>query len=55
MGLLAILLLVIGLVVEASSQLGSLSVGTILEPGTGETVWAGWVVLEGDFGDKWSL
>jgi len=51
MGLLAILLLVIGLVVGASSQLGSLSAGTILGPGTGETVWAGWIVLEGDLAD----
>ena len=40
-GLLAILLLVIGLVVGASSQLGSLSAGTILGPGTGKTVWVG--------------
>ena len=44
--------LVLGLVVGASSQLGSLSIGTILEPGTGETVWAGWIVLEGDLGDE---
>ena len=36
-GLLAILLLVLGLV-GASSQLGSLSAGTILGPGIGETV-----------------
>jgi len=50
-GLLAILLLVLGLA-EASSQLGSLSVGTILGPGTGETVWAGWIVLEEDLGDE---
>jgi len=39
-GLLAVKL-VIGLVVGASSQLGSLSAGTILGPGTGETVQAG--------------
>ena len=52
MGLLAILLLVLGLVVGASSQFGSLSAGTILGPGTGETVWAGWIVLEGDLGDE---
>jgi len=39
-GLLAILLLVLGLA-GASSQLGSLSAGTILGPGTGETVWTG--------------
>ena len=50
-GLLAVKL-VIGLVVGASSQLGSLSAGTILGPGTGETVWPGWIVLEGDLGDK---
>ena len=50
-GLLAILLLVLGLV-GASSQLGSLSAGTILGPGTGETVQAGWIVLEGDLGDE---
>jgi len=52
MGLLAILLLVIGLVVEASSQLESLSIGTILEPEIGKTVQAGWIVLEGDLGDE---
>jgi len=51
-GLLAILLLVIGLVVGVSSQLGSLSAGTILGPETGETVRVGWIVLEGDFGDE---
>ena len=45
--------LVLGLVVGASSQLGLLSTGTILGPGTGETVWAGWIVLEGDLGDEW--
>ena len=50
-GLLAILLLVLGLV-GAFSQLGSLSAGTILGPGTGKTVWAGWIVLEGDLGDE---
>ena len=49
-GLLAVKL-VLGLV-GASSQLGSLSTGTILGPGTGETVWAGWIVLEGDLGDE---
>ena len=38
--LLAILLLVLGLV-EASSQLGSLSAGMILGLRTGETVWPG--------------
>ena len=44
--------LVLGLVVGASSQLGSLSAGMILGPGTGETVWPGWIVLEGDLGDE---
>ena len=55
MSLLAILLLVIGLVVETSSQLGLLSAGMILEPETGETVWVGWFVLEGDLGDEQPL
>ena len=55
MGLLSILLLVIGLVVGASSQLGSLFAGTILGPGTGKTVCVGWIVLEGDFGDEQPL
>ena len=50
-GLLAVKL-VLGLVVGASSQFGSLSAGTILEPGTGKTVQAGWIVLEGDLGDE---
>ena len=50
-GLLAVKL-VLGLVVGAFSQLGSLSTGTILGPGTGETVRAGWIVLEGDLGDE---
>ena len=49
-GLLAVKL-VLGLVVGASSQLGSLSTGTILEPGTGKTVQPGWIVLEGDLTD----
>jgi len=53
-GLLAVLLLVLGLA-EASSQLGSLSTGTILRLGTGETVQTGWIVLEGDLGDEWPL
>ena len=44
--------LVLGLVVGASSQLGSLSAGMILGPGTGETVRVGWIVLEGDLGDE---
>ena len=50
-GLLAILLLVLGLA-GASSQLGSLSAGTILGLGIGETDWPGWIVLEGDLRDK---
>ena len=50
-GLLAVKL-VLGLVVGASSQLGSLSTGTILRPGIGETVQAGWIVLEGDLGNE---
>jgi len=54
-GLLAILLLVIGLVVGASSQLESLSAGTILGPGTGKIVRVGWIVLEGDLGDEQPL
>jgi len=29
-----------------------LSAGTILGPGTGETVRAGWIVLEGDLRDE---
>jgi len=44
--------LVLGLVVGAFSQLGSLSTGMILGPETGETVRAGWIVLEGDLGDE---
>ena len=44
--------LVLGLVVGASSQLGSLSAGMILGPGTDETVQAGWIVLEEDLGDE---
>ena len=50
--LLAVIVLVIGLVVGASSQLGSLSAGTIFRPRTGKTVRPGWIVLEGDIGDK---
>ena len=53
-GLLAIKL-VVGLVAEAYSQLGSLSVGTILGPGTGKAVWPEWTVLDGDLRDKWPL
>ena len=44
--------LVIGLVVGASSQFGSLSTGMILGPGTDEAVQAGWIVLKGDLRDK---
>ena len=40
MGLLAVIVLVIGLV-RASSQLGSLSIVMILGPGTGKTVQLG--------------
>ena len=40
MGLLAVVVLVIGLA-GAFSQLGSLSAGIILRPGTGKTVWPG--------------
>ena len=54
MGLLAILLLVLGLA-RASSQLGSLSVEMILRPEMGKTVWPGWIVLEGDLGDDQPL
>jgi len=53
-GLLAVLLLVIGLV-GASSQLGLLSTETILGPGIGETVWLGRIILEGDLRDEWPL
>ena len=49
-GLLVILLLVLGLA-GAFSQLGSLSAGMILGPGTGEIVLLGWIVLEEDLGD----
>ena len=50
-GLLAVKL-VLGLVVGASSQLGSLSAEMILGPGMGKTVRPGWIVLEGDLGDE---
>ena len=53
-GLLAVKL-VIGLIVGASSQLGSLSIGTILRPGTGETIQPGWIVLEEDLRDEQPL
>ena len=38
MSLLAVIVLVVGLVVGVSSQLGSLFTGTILGPETGKTV-----------------
>ena len=50
-GLLVILLLVLGLA-GASSQVGLLSVGTILGPRTSEIVLPGWIVLEEDLGDN---
>ena len=53
-GLLAVLLLVIGLV-GASSQLGSLSAGIILGPGTDETIQPDWIVLKGDLEDDQPL
>ena len=53
-GLLAVKL-VIGLVVEVSSQLESLSIETILGPEIGKAVQLGWMVLDRDLGDEWSL
>ena len=53
-GLLAVKL-VIELVARTSFQLGLLSIRTILGPGTGKTVWPGWIVLEGDLRDEWPL
>jgi len=53
-GLLAVKL-VIELVVEVSSQLRSLSIGTIFEPEIDKTVWAGWIVHERNLGDDWPL
>jgi len=38
--------------VGVSSQLGLLSTETILGPVIGETVQPGWMVLDGDLGDK---
>ena len=52
-GLLAILLVIE--LVGASFQLGSLFTETILGPGTGETVWLDWIVLEEDLRDEWPL
>ena len=51
MGLLAVIVLVIGLV-GASSQLGSLFTVMILGPGTGKAIQLGWIVLEEDLGDE---
>ena len=53
-GLFAVIVLVIWLV-GASSQLGSLSAGTILGPEIGKAVQPGWTVLERDLGDEWPL
>jgi len=53
-GLLAIKL-VLGLVVGASPQLGLLSAETIFGPEIGKAVQPGWIVLDRDLGDKWSL
>ena len=47
--------LALELVVGASSQLELLSTGTILGPETGKTIQLGWMVLDGDLGDEWSL
>jgi len=44
--------LVIGLVVGASSQLGSLSARMILGLGTGKTIWPDWIILEEDLRDE---
>jgi len=41
--------------VGAFSQLGLLFARMILGPGTGKTVQPGWIVLDGDLRDKWSL
>ena len=54
-GLLAVIVLVVGLLVGVSSQLGLLSAVTILGLGTGETVQPGWIVLKGDLGDEWMV
>ena len=54
MGLLDVRL-VIGLVAEASSQLESLSVGTILELETDKTIQVGWIVWNRDLGDNQSF
>jgi len=41
--------------VEASFQLELLSAGTILGPGTDETIWLGLTVLDGDLRDEQPL
>ena len=51
-GLLAIIILVARLVVEAFSQLGLLFTEMILGPRTSETVWPDWIILEGNLGDE---
>ena len=45
----------VGLVVEAFSQLGSLSTVMILGLEIGEAIWPGWIVLDGDLEGDWSL
>jgi len=52
---LLVVKLVIGLVVEAFFQLGSLSTGTILGLRTSKAVQPDWIVLDGNFGDDWPL
>ena len=52
---LLVIKLVIGLVVGASFQLESLSVGMILGPDTGKAVWPNWIVLDRDLRDEWPL
>ena len=47
--------LVLGLVVKTSSQLESLSTGTILGLRIDKTVWPGWIVLDGDLRDDHPL
>jgi len=47
--------LVIGLVVEASFQLGLLSARTILGPKIGKTVQLGWTILDRDLRDEQPL
>ena len=53
-GLLAVVVLVIGLA-EVSFQLGLLSAGTILGPGTDKTIQPGWIVLEENLRDEQPL